>query len=325
MLRTTENKQRSEQSHDERSIAACIKDSRLPIVGLHASTTLATFDGNSASQPSSSIYTTCHHDKGAVVPPGGGCVGCQFLGQSSSLVDTEGLEYQSYMAIEWTTIFSNSRTELWQHDVNIRGGANYLGTIYTSPNGINSSNAGSYNYTVGSDLAIRPNTPILITWMFDLNGDGSFPSTSVNLTQASTSPTTSSTATSTTLSPTTSSSAMPTSDSNQTNPSSGIPLAFKVGLGMGIGLGIPLVLIIGGIIGWRIKRRRVNPFPRPWNQKPNPAKLHAPPSYPESTGNHENRAQKVFHDQLNTQGGYLPSQQPVYEIASNQRRSELGS
>ncbi|CAK1360388.1 unnamed protein product [Cercospora beticola] len=246
--------------------------------------------------------------------------------------------------IQWTTVFSNYRIELWQHDVNISSGANNknLGTIYTSPRGVDSSNDGSFDYTVGSDLDFQPSSPILFTWLFDLNGDGSFSSYAVNLTQrSSSSSATSFTATSTSSSLTTLSSAVSTSNSNQNasasnsnlndnssnsnqdDSSSGTTLALKVGMGVGIGLGIPLLLIVGGIIGWKIKRRRSNSSPHPSHENLNPPGAQAPPSYPDSTGNHEMQARKLSLEQLNNQGGYPGGQQPIYEMNSYQGRVEL--
>ncbi|WPA99080.1 uncharacterized protein RHO25_003695 [Cercospora beticola] len=229
--------------------------------------------------------------------------------------------------IQWTTVFSNYRIELWQHDVNISSNANnkVLGTIYTSPSGVDSSNAGSFNYTVGSDLDFQPNSPILFTWMFDLNGDGNFSSYAVNLTQASSSTIASSTMTFTSSFPTTSSSAISTSSSNQNDNPSGTTLALKVGMGVGLGLGIPLLLIIGGIIGWKIRHRRSTSSPRPSQENSNPSKVQAPPSYPDSTGNHETQAQKISQEQPNDQGENLTGRQPALEINSRQPPSELGS
>ncbi|GIZ37328.1 hypothetical protein CKM354_000077800 [Cercospora kikuchii] len=223
--------------------------------------------------------------------------------------------------IQWTTVFSNYRIELWQHDVNISSGANNknLGTIYTSPRGVDSSNDGSFDYTVGSDLDFQPSSPILFTWLFDLNGDGSFSSYAVNLTQRSMSTSNSNQNASASNSNLNDNS----SNSNQDDSSSGTTLALKVGMGVGIGLGIPLLLIVGGIIGWKIKRRRSDSSPRPSQENLNPPGAQAPPSYPDSTGNHEMQARKLSLEQLNNQGGYSGGQQPIYEMNSYQGRAEL--
>ncbi|PPJ59905.1 hypothetical protein CBER1_08307 [Cercospora berteroae] len=212
--------------------------------------------------------------------------------------------------IQWTTVFSNHRIELWQHDINISSNANnkVLGTIYTSPRGVDSSNAGFFNYTVGSDLDFQPNSPILFTWAFDLNGDNNFSSYAVNLTQAS-----SSTIASSKTTATISSSAVSSSKSNQNDSPSGTTLALKVGMGVGLGLGIPLLLIVGGIIGWKIKRRRSTSSSQ---ENSNPSKAPAPPSYPDSTGNHETKTQKVSQEQANDQSGDLQGRQSALETNS---------
>lgn len=50
----------------------------------------------------------------------------------------------------------------------------------------------------------------------------------------------------------------------------GNPIALKVGLGVGIGLGLPLLLLVAGLCGWKIIRRRRSPYTRQEQMSTNP-------------------------------------------------------